>query len=437
MTALADTLKNLELVVGEGHLLTATDTVSSYRLDGQQPLGVVAPGSREEVAAILKAATQARFTVLVRGAGRHLHLGSPPGPIGLVMSLARLKRIVEYDAENLTVTAEAGVTLDEVQRLVGQRGQMLPLDPPGSDQATLGGIAATNLAGPLRMRYGAPRDLLIGLRVALADGSLVKTGGKTVKNVAGYELGKLFIGSFGSLGAICEVTVRLAPVPEARAMLAAVMPLERAGELAAQLLASRLDVGNLSVCNYAAVRRMGMSLPITPTTQMWVMCAGLLGDRQAIARQERDIRGLVGSGCGRVDGEEALAAWDGLREAPYPRDPSAIVARAGVPPAAACEIAAIAGQWDKWWLTYRAGDGLVYLGPPAGLPEAEAQARLTTLRKLAEEQGGYLVLESGPTGMKRSFGVWGEVQNLDLMQLLKERYDPEGTLGCGRFVGGL
>ncbi len=434
MTALTDKLRDLEEIVGAGHVLTATEAVSSYRVDGQQPLAVVSPGTREELAAVLRAATDSRFTVLVQAAGRHLHLGAPPGPIGLLLSTVRLNRIIEHDVENLTVTAEAGVTLGEVQRLVAQRGQMLPLDPPGTNQATLGSIAATNLSGPLRMRYGAPRDLILGLRVALADGSLIKTGGKTVKNVAGYELGKLFLGSFGSLGAICEVTVRLAPIPEARAMLVIVLSQEKARELAAQLLTSRLDVATLDICNYEATRRMRLSLPITPTPQMWVMFAGLMGDREAIARQDRDIRTLLGRGCGRIDGEEISAVWEALREASYPRESGAIVARVNVPPAAASELTALAEQSDKWWIVQRAGDGIVYVGLSEKTPESEIEAKLSSLRKLAEEVGGYLMLESGPLAMKRSFGVWGEVPHLDLMRRVKESYDPSGTLGCGRFV---
>ena len=198
MGALSDKLRALEGIVGEEHLLTATEGVGEYRLEGQQPVGVVSPGTPEEVAAVLRAA--AGFSVLLRGAGRHLHLGAPPTAVGLVVSLARLDRIVEYDAENLTITAQAGVTLEALQRAAGERGQMLPLDPPGGDGATLGGVVAANLAGTLRMRYGPPRDLTIGLRVALADGSLVKTGGKTVKNVAGYELTKLLSDRTGRWG---------------------------------------------------------------------------------------------------------------------------------------------------------------------------------------------------------------------------------------------
>jgi len=442
MGALTDKLRDLEGIVGEAHLLTATELVGACRVDGQQPLAVVSPGTPEEVAAVLRAAAGAEFSVLLRGAGRHLHLGAPPTAVGLVVSLARLDGIVEYDAENLTITAQAGVTLEALQRMVRERGQMLPLDPPGGDGATLGGIAATNLAGPLRMRYGSPRDLVIGLRVALAEGALaegalVKTGGKTVKNVAGYELSKLFVGSYGTLGAICEATVRLAPAPEATAVVAAALPPERAREIVGELLASPLEVSTLDVANEAAVGRMRASLPLTIGAQTRVLFVGLMGDGAAVARQERDIRAMVGSGCARLDGDEAAQVWEGLREAPYPNGPGAVVARASVPLARTGEVVEMVTGWEGWWALARAGDGVVYAGPPEGAGPAEAEENLRSLRALVGQSGGYVMLEAGPAELKRSFTVWGEVANQDLMRGLKEAYDPTGTLGCGRYLPGV
>ncbi len=437
MTALADKLRELEAIVGADHFLTATEAVSNYRIEGQQPLALVSPGSQEELASVLKTASDSHFTVLAQGSRRHFYLGASPQPIGILLSTTRLNRVIEHDEENLTITVEAGVTLAEVQKLVAQRGQMLPLDPPGTDQATLGGIAATNLSGPLRMRYGAPRDLILGLRVALSDGSRIKTGGKTVKNVAGYELGKLFVGSYGSLGVITELTFRLTPAPEARAILASVVTLERARELAAQVLSSRLEVATLDICNYEIVRKMKSSLPITPTPQMWVLFVGLLGDREAIARQARDLCALFGAGCGRIAEEEVSAVFSALREAPYPNKTDSIVARINVPPTTAFELAALAAQLNKCWIWQRAGEGIVYLGLSEEMTDSQAEAMLSSLRKFAEDAGGYLMLESGPSNIKRNFKIWGRVPNADLMQRVKESFDPSGTLGCGRFVVGV
>ncbi|MCJ7750159.1 MAG: hypothetical protein MUQ65_03550, partial [Armatimonadetes bacterium] len=156
-----------------------------------------------------------------------------------------------------------------------------------------------------------------------------------------------------------------------------------------------------------------------------------------IDRQERDIRQMVGAGCARLDGEEAAGVWRGLREGPYPIGPEAVVARAAVPPARALDVLEMVTGWDGWWALARPGDGFVYVGPPAGFDRAETERKLASLRAMARESGGHVMLEAGPVDLKRSFGVWDEVGNLDLMRALKEAYDPARSLGCGRYLPGL
>ncbi len=438
MSGLSAALWRLESIVGEENLLTETQAVSEYRLEGQQPVAVAMPGSAQEAAALLRAASEEKLSVLVRGAGKHLHLGSPPGPIGVVVSMGRLGRIVEYDADDLTVTAQAGMSLGELQEVVGKQGQMLALDPPGPESATLGGIAATSLSGPMRMRYGTPRDLVLGLRVALTDGYVVKTGGKTVKNVAGYELNKLFVGSLGTLGVICELTLRLAPLPEGRAMVMAALSPSEAEEATARLVGSRLELTSLEVANHAACERMLGTLPVTVAPDCCVIFLGLMGDRETVARQEREARDLLAGGCARVDGEEADGIWRLLREAAYPSAQGAVVVRVSVPVARVGETVRMVSSWEGWWVVARAGEGVVYAGPAEEGDSSEIRERLAQLRRNAEEGGGFAILESGPVELKREFPVWGaETANVDLMRGLKESFDPAGIMGCGRFVPGL
>lgn len=428
-------LDRLQAIVGEPHLLTETARLSDYRVDGQAPLAVAFPGSLEEVAALLHAAGEARLSVLLRGAGRHLHLGSPPAAVGLVVSLARLNRLVEYDADNLTITAQAGMTLASLRQIVGERGQLLPLDPPGPDDATLGGLASTNLAGALRMTYGAPRDLVIGMRVSLPDGDLIKTGGKTMKNVAGYELGRLFLGSLGCLGAIVELTLRLIPTPAQQALIAAALPPDRAAALARELVGSQLDLTSIELATPHAAAPL-RRLPITPG-EGWVLLVRLLGEPEGLARQERELRALVGPGCVRLDGEDAAALCTQLSSLMYPRLPAAVVLRSVVP------IAEGGGLMDRaaragWPALARVGDGVVLAAAPAGEQAAKTGQTCEALRAAAHSAGGYAVLESGPLELKRAFPVWGpEVPNLDLMQQIKRAFDPNGVLGCGRFVPGV
>jgi glycolate oxidase FAD binding subunit len=436
MTALADKLRALEAIVGESRLVTSTDGVADYRVDGQQPLGVARPRTPEQVAELLRSASEAGLSVLVRGAGKHLHLGAPPEPIGVVLLTTDLDEIIEHDAENLTITAQAGTTLAALRKIAQDRGQMLPLDPPGGDEATIGGIAATNLTGTLRARYGAPRDLILGVRVALADGSPIRCGGKTVKNVAGYELTKLFVGSLGTLGAIYEVTVRLVPAPAARVMLAAALAPARVRALAAELLRSPLDVATLDLANTEAVRRMRLSLPLALDSDLAVCFIGLLGDEAALARQERELRARVDGAVARLNGDEADVAFRALRDLPSPRD-NDVVARAGVPISTSPLLLEMVSAWEGWWAAARGGAGPVYAGPPDGAAVEEVEGRLRELREAAEREGGYTVLEAGPLELKRRFAVWGDVPNADLMRQLKEAYDPNRTLGCGRYVSEL
>ena len=179
------------------------------------PLWTAAPTTAEEVAAALRRAADARQPIQIRGAGTKRGWGGPIREAAAVLDMRGLNRVLAHEHGDMTATVEAGATLREVNRALAVHGQWLPLDPPFADTATIGGILATNDSGPLRQRYGTPRDLVIGIRLATTDGVLSKAGGQVVKNVAGYDLGKLMAGSFGSLAAIVSATFKLSPIPQA------------------------------------------------------------------------------------------------------------------------------------------------------------------------------------------------------------------------------
>jgi len=435
VSAVSDSLHRLDEIVGDANLLTATEAVSRYTVDGQQPLAVACPGSPEEVAALLRTAAEARLSVLLRGGGQHLYLGAPSEPIGLVVSLARLDRIVEYQAGDLTVTAQAGVSLGSLQRRLGEHEQVLPLDPPGPATATLGGIAASNLAGPMRMRYGSPRDLVLGLRVALTDGEVIRTGAKTVKNVAGYDLSKLFIGSMGTVGAIVELTLRLIPRPEERGMLMAVLSPERARQAVTEVIGSRLEISACNVITHPAATRIAGHLPITVAGDAHLVAVGLSGPHEAIARQDREMRALLGDACVGLTGKEADSMWEQLRGLAYPREREATLLRISVPIAAVPDVLELISSQPGWCAAAHAGDGIVYAWPAEEADLLTVKKVLDLLRGTASGMGGFAILESGSVALKRQFPVWGDqVANGDLMAALKAAYDPTGVLGCGRFV---
>lgn len=220
---------------------------------GVQPALVAAPATTQEASAVLRAAAELGLAVLPRGRGTKLHWGNPPEKCDLIIETTALNQVIEHAAGDLVATVQAGVSLEQLADVLATAGQRLavdphPLRPPLSTQGapvgpavtagTVGGTLATNATGPLRLRYGAPRDLLIGITIVRADGTIAKSGGKVVKNVAGYDLGKLFAGSRGTLGLITQATFRLHPVPPATAYVLA----ERAAPAdCAPLLSSALE----------------------------------------------------------------------------------------------------------------------------------------------------------------------------------------------------
>src|SRR5262245_57709445 len=187
-------------------------------IDGVVPRQIVEPADANELAATLRAASGDKQITVLRGGGTKLGWGRIPTAIDLVIGTAKLNTLLVHRHGDMTATAHAGVTLAQFNRELAQHGQWLPIDST-FDAATIGGIVATNDSGPVRHRYGTPRDLLIGVTLALTDGRIVKAGGHVVKNVAGYDLGKLVSGSFGTLGAIVDATFKLLPIPQASATL--------------------------------------------------------------------------------------------------------------------------------------------------------------------------------------------------------------------------
>ena len=203
-------------------------------IDGVMPREIVEPASAEDVAAVLASASKQRSSVVIRGGGTKVGWGRTPSSLDVVLSTTRLNAVVAHEHADLTATVQAGARLDEVNHILARHGQWLPIES-AFDGSTIGGAIATNDSGPLRHRYGTPRDLLIGIRLALTDGRLIKAGGNVVKNVAGYDIGRLMSGSHGSLAAIVSATFKLSPIPGATQTLVATF--DRADALVAAVSA--------------------------------------------------------------------------------------------------------------------------------------------------------------------------------------------------------
>jgi glycolate oxidase FAD binding subunit len=360
------------------------------------------PASYEEAGELLKASAEVARAVRPVGGGTKLGWGGTTRA-DLDVSTASLSAIREHNAGDLTAVLEAGSRLTHAQDAFAEAGQMLALDPPlgADDAATIGGIVATGDSGPLRHRYGAPRDLVIGITVALSDGTVAKSGGKVIKNVAGYDLGKLFSGSFGTLGLILGVAVRLHPRPAARAtaLFRSDAP-EALARTAAALAHAPLELEALDV--------------------RWERGRGAVLARAAGAAALGRAESMVERWGGElVEADEAL--WAGQRAGQRSQD--GIVLRVSALPARLGRLLEVADHAGAR-LVGRAGLGVAWVT----LPDVSA------LAELRREFGG--VVLDRPPGVELE--AWEpEPPAAILMRRVKERFDPAGILNPGVFAGGI
>ena len=423
---------------------------SPYVLEGRTPEAVVFPGSRDDVARVLGIAAELEAPVIPWGGGTRMAVGAPPARAGLVLGLARLNRLVEHEPGDLTATVESGVTLAGLQAELGKRGQWLSLDPAHADRATIGGILASNAAGPRRHLYGTARDLLIGVGMVLADGSFVRGGGKVVKNVAGYDVPKLVIGSFGTLGVIVDATVKLRPLPDVDHLVVA--PVDRladAGPLLRAIMASDLIPSALDLADAAALEAVGLGAPSSSrgagaAPDGGALLVGFDGLAEQVQWQEAELARIVGRAVVVLDGAARDDAWRALGDVARRAfaHATAVMCWSALPTQVAQLMvdgrAAAAQHKLSAAFAAHAGVGVVFAVLGEGGGAGDVTAALEDWRRLVHERGGHAVLESAPLAVKERVAVWdppGPAHRI--MQRLKSELDPRGILNPGRFVGGI
>ena len=438
--------RRLAALVGERHVLTGVEC-SPYVLEGRTPEAVIFPANKEEIGGVLVAAAAASVPVTPWGGGTRIAVGMPPARPGIVLSLKRLDRLLEHEPGDLTATAEAGMTLEAFQAALGRRGQWLSLDPPQARQITLGGMLASNASGPRRHLYGTARDLLIGLTMVLADGSIVRGGGKVVKNVAGYDLPKLAIGSYGTLGVIVDATVKLRPRPDTdRLVVAWFERVKDAGQGARAIMASDLIPSALELLDGDALRALALG-----GREGAALLVGLDGLREQVDWQIQELGRQLAAGA-RVetrvlDGEERDRAWQAAGELPRRAfsDVTAVM-KWGVLPTQVADLIEHGGDVARRHglaaaFTAHAGVGIItaILGAGAGATGANTVAgTLGDWRALVRDASGHAALEWAPLAVKERVPVWDPPgAPFRIMQRLKAELDPSGILNPGRFVGGI
>jgi glycolate oxidase FAD binding subunit len=439
-------LDKLRAIVGAPHVLSGVD-LSPYVVEGRTPEAAVFPGSLEEVRAAVEVFAGAGIPIVAWGGGTAAAAGTPTAPDrpGIVLGLTRLNRLVEHEPGDLTATAEAGISFAAFQTALRARGQWLSLDPPDPERATLGGVMAANAAGPRRHLYGGARDLVIGMTVVTADGAVVRAGGKVVKNVAGYDLPKLFVGSYGTLAVIVDLTVKLRPLPEdERLVCVRFERLKDAATATRALMASDLIPNALELLDTDAARALEPSSPLAGAT----LIVGFDGLREQVQWQCDELATLVAPLGG--GGVQVLppATWDRLASAAaaaFGGTPAALM-RLSILPTQVGEVMeqAVAAARARALLcacSAHAGIGVVRAALFAAR-EQEAlppvTATLDDWRGIAHGAGGHAVLEWAPLAVKSEVAVWDDAGAAGrIMQRIKAQLDPQNLLNPGRFVAGI
>jgi glycolate oxidase FAD binding subunit len=446
MTALAT---KLESIVGPEHVRTG-EAAGRFAVDGVRPEVAVFPGSVEEVSAVLAACSEARVGVIPWGGGTSMGQGAIPARGEVALGLTRLDRVLEHEPADMTSTVQAGMTLAAYQAALGERGQFLALDAPSSGRATIGGILAANVSGPRRIRYGTARDLLIGAKIVHADGTVTRSGAKVVKNVTGYDLNKLYVGSLGTLGVIVEACFRLYPHPTAERTWIGWLPdAARGRDAVAALLDSPLVPSALELLNRAAAEGVLSQAGISPKAGSMLLAVAVASVPEAVAAQLGEVARLARPHGGEgevVAGEAHERFWQAVRDVGANGE-AGITLKASVLPGHVGEAfgrgEAIAAQHGlRVASVSEAGTGVVryrlWDGAGGGEPQRRMVEAVLALRAMAGGVRGSLVVLDAPPEVKAAADVWGPVgQGLALMRALKEQFDPSHTLNPGRFVGGL
>ena len=415
-------LEDLQNIVGEEH---AREAAPEDAVDGVAPSFVAEPGSTEDISELMKLANDRNIAVAPRGGGTSMALGNPPRELGLILGTTRMNAVVEHVPGDQVVRVQSGIRFADLQERLAESDQMLGVDPPeAGDGATVGGIVAANSSGPKRYRYGTIRDLIIGITVVLADGTVAKAGGKVVKNVAGYDLAKLFTGSLGTLGVIAECNFRLHPRPETARTVAVELPDTASAGAASQAIL------------HAQVVPSAVELLWSDDTRLLtVLVEGIPSGVEAQAETASHI--LRSFGEVRTLGDDKA----GSSSPPGAGDDEVAIKISAPPAELAGVLDSTLGASSRLGVTPRitghAGMGVTYIGLSGGDEEARAGV-VEELREIWLRRGGSVIVREASPAFKERVEAWGPIgTRLDLSRRVKEKFDPRGILNPGRFVGGI
>ena len=409
-------------------------------LDEFGPLPLVCPESVHELGELIRQTSASEAAVYPLGGQTHVSLGVPPTKPGLAVDMCGMAQIIDFPARDMTVTVQTGITMQALRETLLKENLRLPIDVAQANRATLGGVLATNVSGPRRYGYGTLRDYVIGISAVNDEGREFKAGGRVVKNVAGYDLCKLLVGSLGTLGIITQATLKLRPLAEVQALIGLSCEATDLEALLTCLHGSRTRPVVLDLLNPSAARivfsQANHAIPKAP----WIVLVGYEANPEAVTWQVQQLVKEVCTQCriqARID-FTAQPLFEALVELAAWPDAQLTFKANLLPSAVAAFCQSVDREPNRPALRAHAGNGIVHGQWPAGLTMEQAASMLTTWRALAATGRGSVIVTLCPSAWKSTLNVWGPASHdAWLMREVKAKFDPKRIFNPGRFVDGI
>ena len=438
-----EALKN---IVGEENSVD-DEKLDEYCIDGIRPRCAVFPDTTEKVSEIMKLASKDRLSIIPGGGGTKLHIGNIPSSFDVLLSLKKLNKMLYYNPDDLVATCEAGMRVSDFNGEVSENGLWLPIDPPFADSCTLGGVTASDSSGMLRQRYGKIKNMITGMKIVFPDGSIVKSGSRLVKNSAGYNLARLLAGSYGTLGIITEINIKLEP--KCGYEKNAVLGFDDLSDFTgfAYKVRESFLIPSYIECVSASFADAINNGELEKFRENKYMCLiGFKGFAAAVDWQMEQIKKMGAEyNCRRMDftEETANALSSGIRDFPSIFSDYLIIKTAVPVSEFAGVMSGIAGVMRDSGvdniIVSHFGSGVIYSIIPLeeNISEDTIAGFIRGIMFCSDCLDGSTVVERAPLNVKKSVSVWGKTDNITLMKKIKERFDPQNLMSPGRFAGGI
>lgn len=431
---ISSTLSDLKFVPWQALADSQKAALGSVLAADHTPEGIFYPQNPSELGRLVEIAQGERKAILPYGAGSKLGWGGTASGLEWVVSLQQMNQLVDHAIDDLTVTVESGMKLADLQAILHQHGQFLPLDPAYPETCTIGGIVATANTRSYRHRYGGVRDLLLGISMIRCDGKLAKAGGRVVKNVAGYDLMKLLAGSYGTLGILTEMTLRVYPLPEDSATVVLRGEADKIAQAAQTLLSSALTPVAVDFLSTDLVQslQLGQGLALMVRFASVAESVAQQSERLLAVGETLGLQGAV------IKPDQTL--WQQLSEQMgWQRPSDRIACKIGVLPNQAVSTLVQLAKMAPVSLQIHGGSGIGWLRFQEGAIAEDTLGQLfDQMRSFLAAQGGFLTVLEAPLALKQKLDMWGYSGNaIALMTKIKQQFDPQNILSPGRFVSGL